>query len=494
MRPRGGVIGMSLAPSQSAASGLWSLREAEAYSRDSMWPALAGPPTNVAGTAGDAQITLAWTAPSATGGSAITGYNVEYTPSGGTATSVGTGSTAASYTVTSLANGTAYSFRIAAVTSNGVGAYSAASGNVTPTAIVFRAIPAMTSNTTPSGVVTGAGNRGSNTDDELWKAFDGSSSSGSVAYFAYGSSNAPKRSLQYAFPDGQKSRIAGYSISLDSPDNSSTIPRQWGFYGSDDLSTWTLIENRDEQASGSSTPNNWFQTSITAGEARTFILPAAVNYRAYRWVFEESFTSSGRTLAIREVSLVNPAAPTSVTATGGNAQATVSWTAPSVITQAPITGYVVEWTPSGGSPSTVSTGSTSTSYTKTGLTNGTAYTFRVAAVNSVGTGAYSTASSAVTPAAAAGITVLSGSASGSGTNTITATATGNISVSVPSTRTLSWTGSPGQYIVGPQQAGFSYDSEIPGWYRNFIGSSFSVIAGTYTTENTGNGATLTFTP
>jgi hypothetical protein len=95
---------------------------------------------------------------------------------------------------------------------------------------------------------------------------------------------------------------------------------------------------------------------------------------------------------------------------------------------------------------------------------------------------------------AAGVTVLSGSASGSGTNTITATAQGNISLSVPDTRTLTWTGAPGQYITGPQQAGFSYDSEIPGWYRNFIGSSFTVIAGTYTTDNTQNGATLTFTP
>ena len=95
---------------------------------------------------------------------------------------------------------------------------------------------------------------------------------------------------------------------------------------------------------------------------------------------------------------------------------------------------------------------------------------------------------------APGVTVLSGSASGSGTNTITATAAGNIEMSVPSTRTLTWTGNPGQYITGPQQAGFDYDSEIPGWYRNFLGSSFTVIAGTYRTEYTGNGATLTFTP
>jgi hypothetical protein len=89
---------------------------------------------------------------------------------------------------------------------------------------------------------------------------------------------------------------------------------------------------------------------------------------------------------------------------------------------------------------------------------------------------------------------VSGSASGSGTNTITATAQGNISLSVPSTRTVTWTGGAGQFITGPQQAGFDFDGDIPGWYRNFSGGSFTVIAGTYRTENTQNGATLTFTP
>ena len=223
--------------------------------------------------------------------------------------------------------------------------------------------------------------------------------------------------------------------------------------------------------------------------------------RIYFWdasgVYVEAGTSGGTGEDTTLRTLFTPGAPTSVTPTGGNAQVALTWSAPTVSAQTPITDYVVQFSSNSGSTwTTFSDGtSTSTSATVTGLTNGTAYTFRVAAVNGVGTGAYSTASSAVTPAAAAGVTVLSGSASGSGTNTITATAQGNISVSVPSTRTLTWTGSPGQYIAGPQQAGFSFDSEVPGgWYRNFTGSSFSVIAGTYTTENTSNGATLTFTP
>lgn len=95
-----------------------------------------------------------------------------------------------------------------------------------------------------------------------------------------------------------------------------------------------------------------------------------------------------------------PVAPTNLTATAGNGQVALSWTAPAT-THGTLTDYVVQYSSDSGSTwTTFSDGtSTSTSATVTGLTNGTAYVFRVAAVNGVGTGAYSTASSAVTPTA-----------------------------------------------------------------------------------------------
>ncbi|MGW3996031.1 fibronectin type III domain-containing protein [Amycolatopsis sp. NPDC004772] len=101
-------------------------------------------------------------------------------------------------------------------------------------------------------------------------------------------------------------------------------------------------------------------------------------------------TSLGSALATK------PGAPTGVTATAGDRQAMVTWTPPAQTGSGPITAYVVTAQPGG---KVVEVGGNQATATVTGLTNGTAYTFTVAARNASGLGAASIASAPVTPAA-----------------------------------------------------------------------------------------------
>jgi predicted phage tail protein len=94
-----------------------------------------------------------------------------------------------------------------------------------------------------------------------------------------------------------------------------------------------------------------------------------------------------------------PAAPTIGAATGGNASATVRWTAPVSNGGSAITGYQVEVRVNGVAQGAARVAPASvTSLEVTGLTNGTAYTFRVRALNAVGQGVFSGVSNTVTPA------------------------------------------------------------------------------------------------
>ena len=79
-----------------------------------------------------------------------------------------------------------------------------------------------------------------------------------------------------------------------------------------------------------------------------------------------------------------PSAPTIATAVPGNASVSLAWTAPVSNGGAAVSSYLVQYSTNG--TTWQSMGTTATSATISSLTNGIAYSFRVSAINSVGTG------------------------------------------------------------------------------------------------------------
>ena len=182
------------------------------------------------------------------------------------------------------------------------------------------------------------------------------------------------------------------------------------------------------------------------------------------------------TFAIQGTAIIDaspPGAPTSVNATAGNAQATVSWTAPANDGGDTITGYTATAAP--GSLTCTTTGATTC--TVTGLSNGTAYTFGVTATNSVGTGTAGTSNS-VTPV-------------GGYTVTPSAGANGSISPNTPQTVNQ---GATASFTVTPT-TGYAISS-VTGCGGNLTGNTYvtaaitgncTVTASFAATDTDGNG-------
>ncbi len=133
--------------------------------------------------------------------------------------------------------------------------------------------------------------------------------------------------------------------------------------------------------------------------ATTETVPGLVNGTAYKFTVAaiNSVGTGPQSAASNVVTPVTvPSAPTGVSGTPGNGKVTLGWAAPAN-GGSPITSYVVTTYKAGVSQGTVGVAAPSTSTTLSGLANGTAYTFKVAAVSTVGTGPQSAASAPVTP-------------------------------------------------------------------------------------------------
>ncbi|OMC74041.1 fibronectin type III domain-containing protein, partial [Paenibacillus odorifer] len=118
-------------------------------------------PTNLVATAGDAKVSLSWTASS----SAISYTVKRATTSGGPYTTVATGLTSTSYTNTALTNGTTYHYVVSATNSVGE---SVNSGQASATPAAVATVP-----TAPTNLVATAGDAKVNLS---WSASNGATS------------------------------------------------------------------------------------------------------------------------------------------------------------------------------------------------------------------------------------------------------------------------------------------------------------------------------
>jgi fibronectin type 3 domain-containing protein len=128
-----------------------------------------------------------------------------------------------------------------------------------------------------------------------------------------------------------------------------------------------------------------FTDTGLANGATYYYTVAAVNAVGFSPQSNEAFATP------TVVQATVPSAPQGLTAAGGNSSVKLSWTAPGSNGGAAITGYDVYRGTSAGAESAtpVATGVSGTSFTDTGLANGTTYYYTIAAVNAVGVSAQS---------------------------------------------------------------------------------------------------------
>jgi hypothetical protein len=188
--------------------------------------------------------------------------------------------------------------------------------------------------------------------------------------------------------------------------------------------TWT--------ASSGATSYNIYRGGAANGESTTAIA-TGVTTASYTdtavtngtpYYYKVAAVNAGGTSALSNEASATPqvgapSAPTGLTASSGNAQVKLTWTASSGATSY----NVYRGTAANGESTTaIATGVTTASYTDTTVTNGTPYYYKVAAVNAGGTSALSNEASA-TPLAPVPVTIAVSAGSGQSALVNTAFAT-----------------------------------------------------------------------
>ena len=369
---------------------------------------LPGTPTALGTTFGNTQVALSWSAPVFDGGSAITDYAVQYevTGSGSWSTFSDGVSSATTATVTGLTNGTSYDFQVAAINSVGPGSYSS-TATATPMTVPGAPIIGTATRGNTQAVVTfmapvsdGGSTITSYTVTASSGGFTGTGSGSPITVTGLTNGTAYTFTVTATNTVGTgAASAASNSVTPATVPNAPTIGTATAGNaqatvtftaptsdGGSAITSYTVTASPGGfTVSGSASPLT--VTGLTNGTAYTFTVTAT----------NDVGTSSASSASNSATPVTVPDAPTVGTATGGNAQATVTFTAPDTDGGSPITSYTVTSSPGG-----LFASDTASPITVTGLTNGTAYTFKVTATNVVGTGAASASSNSVTPATTPG--------------------------------------------------------------------------------------------
>ena len=373
-------------------------------------------PQSLVATAGNSQVDLTWSAPVSNGGSAITDYRIQYRVNGTSSwtTYVDGTSTSTSVRVASLTNGTEYEFQVAALNTGGVGAYATA---VTSQPFTVPGAPINLTATAGVGSVDLAwdaptSNGGSTLTDYIvqykasadasWTTFaDGTSTTrtatistltnGTVYLFRVAATNAAGTGTESTSVSATPKTTPGAPTSLSATIGDEFVSLTWTAPADNGGSAITdyIVEYKRTADSTWLTYNDGTRTlpSVT--------VPSLTNMVEYefRITSVNVVGSGGLSSTVAATPMATPDAPLNLSITYGNSSIAVAWDAPADDGGSPITDYVIQYRASSASSWTTASDGTSTARATTlsGLTNGTLYYIRVAAVNIAGTSSYTSA-------------------------------------------------------------------------------------------------------
>jgi hypothetical protein len=379
-------------------------------------------------TAGDASATVRWTAPAFDGNSAITGYRVRALTSTGAAalTQEVTGNVA-STVVTGLTNGKAYSFDIVAVNQVGAGLRSARSAIVTPVAPTSPGAPAIGKPTAGSASATvrwtvPASNGGSAITGyrvraltlggavvALTQTVTGNVAAGVVTGLSNGTGYSFDVVAVNAVGAGVRSARSATVTPVAPPAPGVPVIGKPTAGNATATVRWTAPASNGSAITGyrvralSSNGAVVALTQAVTGNVASMVVTGLRNEQAYS--FDVVAVNAGgpgarsvRSATVTPTAATIPTAPTIGQPTMGNASATVRWTIPASNGGSAITGYQVRALTLAGSTVALTqevAGNVGSIFV-TGLTNGTAYSFDVVAVNTAGAGVRSGRSVTVT--------------------------------------------------------------------------------------------------